>query len=245
MRYAVISDIHSNLEALTSFLVEKDRLAIDTVVCLGDIVGYNANPNECIDLVRKHGFVCLMGNHDSRGAGLAEPNDFNYNASVAIRWTRKVLTPENADFLGSLPPFISIDNRFIAFHGWLSDTDRYIMSASDAETNLSLMAETGGERIGFFGHTHIPAVYFKKDGRVERLSPEDDVRLEKDSSYLINPGSIGQPRDRDPRASFVVFDVKKKLVTFHRVGYDIQATADKISEAGLPERLGERLKLGW
>lgn len=245
MRYAVISDIHSNLEALTSFLVEKDRLAIDTVVCLGDIVGYNANPNECIDLVRKHGFVCLMGNHDSRGAGLAEPNDFNYNASVAIRWTRKVLTPENAAFLGSLPPFISIDNRFIAFHGWLSDTDRYIMSASDAETNLSLMVETGGERIGFFGHTHIPAVYLKKDGRVERLSPEDDVRLEKDSSYLINPGSIGQPRDRDPRASFVVFDVKKKLVTFHRVGYDIQATADKISEAGLPERLGERLKLGW
>lgn len=245
MRYAVISDIHSNLEALTAFLVEKHRLAIDTVVCLGDIVGYNANPNECIDLVRSHGFVCLMGNHDSRGAGLAEPNDFNYNASVAIRWTRKVLTPANAAFLISQPPFISIDNRFIAFHGWLNDTDRYIMSTSDAETNFSLMAESGGEMIGFFGHTHIPAVYFKKDGRVDRLSLDEDIRLEKDVSYLINPGSIGQPRDRDPRASFAVYDAKKRLVTFHRVGYDIQATADKISEAGLPERLGERLKLGW
>ncbi len=245
MRYAVISDIHSNLEALSVFLVEKDRLAIDTVVCLGDIVGYNANPNECIDLVRKHGFVCLMGNHDSRGAGLAEPTEFNYNASMAIRWTRKVLTPENAAFLSTLPQFISIDNRFVAFHGWLSDTDRYIMSAVDVEKNFSLMADAGLEKIGFFGHTHIPAVYFKKDGMVDRIDPEDGVRLEKDASYLINPGSIGQPRDRDPRASFVVFDAKKRLVTFHRVGYDIQLTAEKIISAGLPERLAERLKLGW
>lgn len=245
MRYAVISDIHSNLEALTAFLVEKERLAIDTVVCLGDIVGYNANPNECIDLVRKCGFVCLMGNHDSRGAGLAEPTEFNYNASMAIRWTRQVLTSENVAFLASLPPVVSVDSRFLAFHGWLNDTDRYIMSSVDAEKNFSLMADAGRERIGFFGHTHIPAVYFKKDGGVDKILPADDVRLEKDASYLINPGSIGQPRDRDPRASFCIFDVKKRLVSFHRVVYDIQATADKISAAGLPERLGERLKLGW
>lgn len=245
MRYAIISDIHSNLEALTAFLIEKDGLAIDSVVCLGDIVGYNANPNECIDLVKKHGFLCLMGNHDSRAAGLAEPTDFNYNASVAIRWTRKVLTPENAVFLRSLPLFISIDKHLIAFHGWFSDTDRYIIGPVDAGKNFSLIAEAGKVRTGFFGHTHLPAVYFMKDGIVGSLSLEHDIRLEKDSSYLINPGSIGQPRDRDPRASFAVFDTKKRLVSLHRVAYDIQSTVEKISSAGLPERLAERLKLGW
>ena len=107
------------------------------------------------------------------------------------------------------------------------------------------MAEAGKVKTGFFGHTHLPAVYFKKDGVVGSLSPEHDIRLEKDASYLINPGSIGQPRDRDPRASFAVFDTKKRLVSLHRAAYDIQLTAEKISSAGLPARLADRLKLGW
>ncbi|HXI10369.1 MAG TPA: metallophosphoesterase family protein [Thermodesulfobacteriota bacterium] len=243
MRYAVISDIHSNLEALEAFLKCAESLSLDKTVCLGDIVGYNANPNECVGLVREKKMLCLMGNHDSRVAGLEEPTDFNLQAAQAVLWTRKNITPENAEFLRKLPRTLPVNKKFLAVHGWINDTDRYIFGHRDALANFEMMEETK-TGLCFFGHTHVPVAYVKGE-EVEGMRPFGTVKLEKDKSYLVNPGSIGQPRDRDPRASFLVYDDKKSEITFYRTDYDIAATAAKIMEAGLPERLAERLKLGW
>lgn len=245
MRYAVISDIHSNLEALSSFYEAAESLDIDKTVCLGDIVGYNANPNECIGLLREKGVNCLIGNHDSRVAGFEEPTDFNFHAAEAVIWTRGVITAGNLEFLKGLPRNISMNNKFLAVHGWVNDTDRYIMGQRDAERNFGLMAEKKATLgLCFFGHTHVPAAYALAGEEITAIST-NPFKLEKGVKYLVNPGSIGQPRDRDPRASFLVYDTKKKQVTFHRVEYDINATSEKILAAGLPERLAERLKLGW
>ncbi|MBI5643813.1 MAG: metallophosphoesterase family protein [Deltaproteobacteria bacterium] len=245
MRYAVISDIHSNLEALEAFLDQADKLKADKIICLGDIVGYNPNPNECIELIRKNKMQCLMGNHDSRVAGIEDASDFNLLAARAIDWTIGVLKDENLLFLKNLPRSLLVDRKFLAIHGWVSDTDRYIMGPGDALRNFELM--NGLEKpvsLCFFGHTHVPAAYIEEGGSVE-LTPDNPVKIEKGRKYLINPGAIGQPRDRDPRASFLIYDSKKSQVNFYRVEYDISSTAGKIIEAGLPERLAERLKLGW
>jgi len=243
MRYAVISDIHSNLEALEAFLNRAKSLSVDKTLCLGDIVGYNANPNECVELVRENNMLCLMGNHDSRVAGLEDASDFNFQAAIAVNWTRKVIKPENFEFLKNLPRSIKINKKILAVHGWINDTDRYVFGTHDALANFNLMHDEK-RSLCFFAHTHVPIAYVKND-KVEALRPEETIRLEKGQSYLINPGSIGQPRDRDPRASFLVYDDKKSTVSFFKTDYDITATAKKIIDAGLPERLAERLKLGW
>jgi predicted phosphodiesterase len=243
MRYAVISDIHSNIEALKAFLREADRLKAGRIVCLGDIVGYNANPNECVDLMREREALSVMGNHDSRAAGLEETAGFNEHAVRAIEWTRGVLTEENREFLKGLPRSLVVDRRFLAVHGWVKDTDQYILGASDALRNFEAMK---GENVSlcFFGHTHVAISYLQVDGQVV-MSADDEVRIRKGAAYLMNPGGLGQPRDRDPRASFIIYDTRAATVTYHRVEYDIQATVEKIMAAGLPERLAERLKLGW
>jgi len=245
MRYAVISDIHSNLEALTAFVEAAENLDIDKTICLGDIVGYNANPNECIELIKKMGAQCLLGNHDSRVAGFEEPSDFNFHAAEAVYWTRGAISEENLEYLKKLPRNILVNNSFLAVHGWINDTDRYIMGQRDADRNFGLMNERKATlSLCFFGHTHVPAAYSMMGEELSTVSA-NPFKLEKGVKYLVNPGSVGQPRDRDPRASFLVYDSRKKQVTFHRVDYDIHATAEKILAAGLPERLAERLKLGW
>ena len=245
MRYAVISDIHSNLEALTSFLEAAENLDINKIICLGDIVGYNANPNECVALLRERGAQCLLGNHDSRVVGFEDPADFNLHAEKAVYWTRDAISEENLEFLKNLPRNFLVNNSFLAVHGWVNDTDRYIMGQRDAERNFGLMKEKKATLgLCFFGHTHVPAVYAMMGEELSVVSG-NMLKLEKGVKYLINPGSMGQPRDRDPRASFLVYDTRKKQVTFHRVDYDIHTTAEKILAAGLPERLAERLKLGW
>lgn len=245
MRYAVISDIHSNLEALTAFLEASKKLDIDKTVCLGDLVGYNANPNECVDILREAGVQCVLGNHDSRVAGLEEPSDFNFHAAAAVLWTRGAISERNREYLRKLPRHMSVNGKFLAVHGWVNDTDRYIMGQRDAIKNFELMAEVRATLgLCFFGHTHVPAAWRWKGGEIEAVV-ENPFKLEKGVKYLVNPGSLGQPRDRDPRASFLVFDSTKKEIAFHRVEYDIHSTSEKILAAGLPERLAERLKLGW
>lgn len=244
MRYAVISDIHSNLEALTAFFELADRLKFDEVICLGDIVGYGANPNECIELIRKRNIRSCMGNHDSRAAGLDEPHDFNLHAAQAIYWTRGALTGEGRAYLKGLPRMLSIDNRFLAVHGWLNDMDAYILGIEDAKKNFELLSKAGESNICFFGHTHMPSAYASSEGAVQSVN-EETIKVKKGASYLINPGALGQPRDRDPRPSFAVYDTKKLEFAFHRFEYDITTAAEKIVKAGLPQRLAERLKLGW
>ncbi|MBI1911601.1 MAG: metallophosphoesterase family protein [Deltaproteobacteria bacterium] len=244
MRYAVISDIHSNLEAFSAFIDEVENLDINKIICLGDIVGYNANPNECIDIIRKKKIICVMGNHDSRASGLEDPFDFNLQAQTAIYWTRHALNAENKEFLRNLPRTLLIDNKFLAVHGSIDDTDTYILGERSALRNFDLLREMGRPNLCFFGHTHVPVTFAEHDGSAD-IKTDQTIKIEKGVNYLINPGSIGQPRDRDPRASFIIYDTRKSIVTFHRIEYDIQSTAEKILAAGLPERLAERLKLGW
>lgn len=245
MRYAIISDIHSNIEALTAFFKAAEKLKVDKTVCLGDMVGYNPNPNECVDLVRENEVACVMGNHDSRASGVEEPTDFNPQAALAIYWTRNALTDENKEFLKNLPRKLMVDDRFLAVHGWVNDTDRYVFSAGDAAKNFELVRkEKPRVNICFFGHTHVAITYLEAGGSVA-LNADSRLSIDPGVDYLINPGGLGQPRDRDPRAPFAIYDTEKREVTFHRVEYDFKATAQKILDAGLPQRLAERLKLGW
>ncbi len=246
MRYGVISDIHSNLEALEAIFDEIDSIGVDKTICLGDIVGYNANPNECIDILRKRGVESVMGNHDSRAAELEEPSDFNPLAATAVIWTREVLTETNKSYLSRLPRSLKIDETFLAVHGWINDTDRYIQNTDDAEANFELLWDCSPLtpiKICFFGHTHIARSFIKDDNEV-REARERRISIESKRLYLVNPGSVGQPRDLDPRASFAVFDSEKSEINMYRVEYDIESCSKKVLKAGLPKLLAERIKLG-
>lgn len=240
MRYAILSDIHSNLEALTGVLSKVDALDVDEILTLGDIVGYNANPNECIEIIKKRGIRSVIGNHDSRASGLEEPSNFNPTAAEAVYWTRKHLTEENVEFLRNLPQKLLVDGKFLMAHGWINSTDDYILCEDDAAANFALM---GKSRLAFFGHTHVRLAYLEKEGTV-RVDISSRIRMEKGTRYLVNPGAIGQPRDRDPRASFLVYDDKKEEINFFRVGYDVERCREKILKAGLPTGLAERLRFG-
>lgn len=243
MRYAILSDIHSNLEALRAVLDRAASLRPDAILCLGDIVGYNADPNECVDIVRREGMRAVMGNHDSRAAGLEEPDDFNALAERAVLWTRQQLTAENRSFLRSLPRQLAVDD-FVIFHGSLHDTDRYIMTKRDVADNFrDLQALPGPPRLGFFGHTHVKLALALRGGAVA-LQYDELIRLEPDGRHLVNPGSVGQPRDGDPRAAFCLYDTAQQAITFFRVAYDIGACQEKVIRAGLPPRLADRLSLG-
>lgn len=243
MRTAVISDIHANLEALETVLGRVAELNVDELVCLGDIVGYNANPNECLDIIRREKILCVTGNHDVAACGLEEPDGFNPLARAAIFWTREHLTEENRQFLLRLPREKRVRDLFL-FHGSIHDTNRYILFHNDAVDNFRLLAGLAGEvRLGFFGHTHVSLAFSEQQGDVSReRSPE--LSLSSENRYLINPGSVGQPRDGDPRAAFLVYDSSERRIVFHRVEYDIRKCRDKIIRAGLPPRLAERLEWG-
>ncbi len=245
MRYAIISDIHSNLEALEAVLKEADRLGAERIFCLGDIVGYNANPNECVELIKKHNITAVMGNHDSRVAELEEPTDFNPIAQEAVLWTRHVITERHKEFLKSLPRHhIEKEVGFMCVHGWIDSTDSYIFSELEAEYNFRLMEIESLPKVVFFGHTHVRIAYTKKDGFISSTL-SNPLKLEEDTLYLINPGSVGQPRDGDTRSSFLIYDTSTAVVTFHRVGYDIESCVEKIKKAGLPPQLWQRLQQGW
>jgi predicted phosphodiesterase len=243
MRTAVIADIHANLEALQAVMARIEVLGADEIVCLGDIVGYNANPNECLDIIRSRNIKCVLGNHDVCAAGLEEPDGFNPIARRAVLWTRTELTDENKLFLRSLPRERQEKDLFF-FHGSIHDTNRYILYMGDAAENFTLLEGMGRFlRIGFFGHTHVRAMLNYARGRVS-VEHSSDQRLVDENRYLINPGSVGQPRDGDPRASFLVYDDDNQRVMFSRVEYDIRACQDKIIRAGLPSWLAERLDSG-
>jgi len=245
LRYAIISDIHSNLEAFEAVLEKIDSLDVDEIICLGDVVGYNANPNECIDIIKHRRIKCIIGNHDSRAIGIEEPTDFNTHAKDAIYWTRDYLTRENITFLKDLPRKIYFDNgKSIGIHGSIDSTDRYILTFNDVFDNFNLMrSEQGQPIICFFGHTHAPKVYRCTEYDIIAMLAEE-VRLEDNNLYLINPGAVGQPRDGNPMSSFLVYDVGEMMVNFFRVGYDIDRCCEKIIKAELPEYLAERLKHG-
>jgi diadenosine tetraphosphatase ApaH/serine/threonine PP2A family protein phosphatase len=244
MRTAVISDIHANLEALTAVRERIKEQNADEIVCAGDLVGYNANPNECLDMLRREKARCVLGNHDAVAAGLEEPEGFNSLARAAVLWTREQLTEQNKQFLLSLPREQRVRD-FILFHGSIHDTDRYILYRNDAVDNFQLLGELpGSPALGFFGHTHERTALIEQHGIISTSLVIDELELLPDRRYLISPGSVGQPRDGDPRAAFLIYDDRDRKVAFHRVEYDIRTCQDKIIHAGLPPRLAERLEWG-
>jgi len=247
MRTAVISDIHANLEALQAVLREIDCLGVDRIVSLGDLVGYNASPNECVQAIREREIPTLMGNHDAVACGLEDPLDFNPIAGKAVIWTRRALTPEHREFLARQPEQRRIDRTAILVHGSLKHRDQYLMSRTDMLENLQRLRSGGsGIRIVFFGHTHHQmAVSCGMDLNDAAVTAGPRIELREDALYLINPGSVGQPRDQDPRSAFLVMDEDRQAVEFLRVPYDVHACAEKIRSHGLPHELAERLYQGW
>jgi diadenosine tetraphosphatase ApaH/serine/threonine PP2A family protein phosphatase len=239
MNYAIISDIHSNLEAFERTLFEIDRIGVDKIVCLGDIVGYGASPNECLDIVRERQVTSIIGNHDMVACGKDEAYNFNPIARDAALWTRRELTRENRDFLFGLPHQREIGD-FLVVHGAISDPDQYIFSSSEAMMEFKLMINT---RICFFGHTHVTIYYVYSNGSVEGFT-DGEIEIDANNMYLINPGSVGQPRDRDPRASFLIYNDAEKTIRFYRLEYDIMTAQEKIIDSGLDKRLAYRLSMG-
>jgi predicted phosphodiesterase len=243
MRTAVIADIHANLEALQVVLERINALSVDEIVCLGDIVGYNANPNECVEIMSEKKITCVLGNHDAVAAGVDKADKFNIFAWRAALWTRGVLTEKNRQFLIDLPRERRVRDIFL-FHGSIYDTNRYILYRRDAVDNFQLLAGLPGSlKLGFFGHTHDATAFIDHQGSISSdLSSE--IALSPEKRYLINPGSVGQPRDNDPRASFLVYDSDERTVLFFRAAYDIKACQDKIVRAGLPPQNAWRLDQG-
>lgn len=236
MRYAILADVHANLEALSAVLAELSRQRIDRLVGLGDFVGYHADPNRCLELLRGWGIEAVAGNHDLVAVGRASAERFSQRARAAIEWTAGRLDPDHRDYLAALPERAVVDGLFVAVHGSLRSPHEYVRNAAEAGALLrDLRIHGEGVRLCFFGHTHRPAVY-RWDGtepqRVEEL-PADEVRLEEAALYAINAGSVGQSRDADPRASFVVYDARERSVRFHRVPYDYDGCARKARAAGL------------
>ena len=245
MRVAVISDVHANLEALEAVLAEIDTLGVDRIVCPGDLVGYNADPNAVVDRMRGLAILSIMGNHDVVACGIEEPVGFNPVATRAALWTRDEVSDTNREYLAGLPAESGFDDRFHMVHGSLVHRDSYIFSSKDIAENFSLMKERCPSlSICFFGHTHYQVAYSYHIGEVEMItSPE--FTLHEGRLYLINPGSVGQPRDHDPRAAFLVIDFERMEVSFRRVEYDIAACRAKILANSLPVELANRLLKGW
>jgi predicted phosphodiesterase len=245
MRYLLFSDIHGNLEALRSILAAAKKEAVDTYIFLGDLVGYGASPNEVIQEIQTlKPLHIIRGNHDKAVSELDSIETFNPVAAAAIHWTRDNLSEENRKYLAQLPSGPKIINENLTLcHGSPADEDYYIFGEFDAAEAFMYT----GTAITFFGHTHLPFVYTEEDRLVKGkfiTSKNQKVKLQEKIRYLINPGSVGQPRDRKPDASYAVFDSDEKKVVFHRVPYDIKAAQEKITSVDLPRSLADRLEIG-
>jgi predicted phosphodiesterase len=248
MRLLILSDIHANLTALDAALAcARKKGPWDKTACLGDLVGYGPDPNEVIIRLRELDTVIIRGNHDKVSCGLEEPEGFNSAAKTAALWTREQLTPENREYLREMPRGPLQLNGVELVHGASHDEDEYVFSAAQALEGL-LDASVA---VTFFGHTHVQGGFALREDLVEvlypRVPPDESfspLKLEPGVRYLINPGSVGQPRDGDPRAAFVIADVGGGMVEFWRASYDIALVQERMAEAGLPATLIQRLAIG-
>jgi diadenosine tetraphosphatase ApaH/serine/threonine PP2A family protein phosphatase len=241
MRYLIISDIHSNLAAFEAVL--SDAGSFDKVWCLGDLVGYGPEPNECVERLRDLPHICVVGNHDWAALGKMDTEDFNPDARRACLWTREQMSPSNLEYLETLPKSV-IEEGFTLVHGsprhpiW-----EYILNPSIAEANF----EHFDTRFCLVGHTHVPVIYRDNPNQAgDALTPSPDARLVLgEGRLIINPGSVGQPRDGDPCASYAVFDSDELALEYRRIPYPIETTQARMVEKGLPVRLVMRLAYGW
>lgn len=244
MRYLILSDIHANWEALAAVLEHVDG-AYDKICCLGDLVGYGADPNRVIEWAREHCAAVIRGNHDKACGGLEDPVLFNPVAQAAVEWSLAEITPDNREYLRALRAGPLDVGDFILAHGSILDEDRYLLDVEDAASQFPYMPG----RLAFFGHTHVQGGFFQRsaaadsNGGAPKLESVE-FRFGEGDTCLVNPGSVGQPRDRNWEAACAVYDSGSRTVRYHRAPYDIEAAQAKILAAGLPRALAERLSLG-
>jgi predicted phosphodiesterase len=246
MRLLVLSDLHANLTALEAALAAVEA-RWDGVVCLGDVVGYGPDPNEVASRIRELGGMVIRGNHDKAVAQLMDTEDFNPVAKAAVQWTRAQLSNENMDWLAALPQGPVEAEGVVLVHGAFQDEDEYVFTPAQALEGLL----DSTKKITFYGHTHHQGGFSYLDSRLEvlQLHPRNGesmsaLRVEDAKKYLLNPGSIGQPRDGDARASFAIGDLVNGVVEFWRVPYDVEKVQERMRAARLPEPLASRLSMG-
>lgn len=233
MRYAILSDVHANLAALDRVLAVAKSLHLDRVISLGDLVGFHSRPNDCVARLQAHGAVCVQGNHDIVALGRAEPERFGERARAAILWTRERLTPESRLYLESLPERAVVDEAFVICHGSLRSPHEYVKTPEAIEQMFGDLArEYPAHRLCFYGHTHRPVIHVS--GSPDGQSPPGRLKIHPDRVYLVNPGSVGEPRDGDWRASFVLYDSDAGEIAFHRVRYNAAATLWRTRVSGIP-----------
>jgi predicted phosphodiesterase len=242
MRVAIISDIHANRHAFEAVLTEISSGPAEEIWCLGDLVGYGAEPDVCVELAREHTAVCLAGNHDLAVTGEVPLEDFSRAAGVAVRWTQSVMKPANREYLATLRP-VGTRAKIGLYHASPRDPVwEYVLSALLAD----LCLDSQEHRVCLVGHTHVALSFERSDGERARgeLRPDGGALDYSRGDWLLNPGSVGQPRDGDPRAAWVLLDLEDQTARFHRCDYDIAGAAEAVRAADLPVSLAERLEYG-
>ena len=247
MRFLIISDIHANLEALEAVL-NSAKGKYEKVACCGDIVGYGPDPNAVTEIVRSLNPAIIRGNHEKAAIGLVDLNMFNPLAKKASVWTQEQLTQESRGFIETIETGPLDLDRFTLAHGSLLDEDQYLVDLEDAFSSFSLAHFP----VTFIGHTHIQGGFVQfQDGRQGILNPEtgggaaeSQLRIDPRHVYLVNPGAVGQPRDHDPRAAFVIYDQEEQMIRYFRTQYPLEKTQEKMRSAHLPHYLIDRLKMG-
>jgi len=239
MKFAIIADIHGNLEALEAVLEDIKIQKCTHFACLGDIVGYNANPRECLEIIRKMGIPCVKGNHDEYCSSDGPLTDFNPYAAQAVNWTRRQLTEDEKKWLRELK-YVRMVKNFTIVHATLDEPDRwgYVFDRLAAAANFPYQNTS----VCFFGHTHVPLAFVRDT--VVRGGTYSKFKVEPGKKYFVNVGAVGQPRDNNPKAAYVIYDTVENTIELRRVDYDIAKAQRKVIEAGLPERLAERLAFG-
>jgi len=243
LRYGIIADLHSNLAALHAVLEALDHEGVDTYLCMGDVVGYGPSPHEAIETLGRLPIQCIRGNHDRYALG-ENSDQIRSSTAEAVEYTRRCLSAEDMAFLGGLKDTLLYQDRVLVVHGSPRDRDEYILSQEAAILNHRCLREDyAGIYLCFFGHSHLPTIV--GDGKViYEIDSGYTLKLKFMVPYLINPGSVGQPRDNNPEAAYAVLDTGEKTVTFRRVPYDVEDTHRRILEAKLPRYLGDRLRVG-
>lgn len=240
MRYAIISDIHSNLEALETCLKIIDAEGVDVIACLGDIIGYGASPNECVELVRERAHHAVIGNHDAAVVGTTATEYFNPDARSAVLWTREALTPANADYLRSLPYTCELDDILLVHSTPSSPPEwEYIFHVREAIREFA----TFTQRVCFIGHSHFPTFFIEREGEYLQHAPPT-IAVGDGRRAMVNVGSVGQPRDGDPRAAFAFYDEESGTIEIRRVFYDVERVRERILDTALPRSAAERLVWG-
>lgn len=239
MKYAILGDIHANLHALDTVLADAEKEGVTDFVCIGDLIGYNAFPSECLEKIRALGAPTVMGNHDYYGSREDELVGFHPMAAEVITWTRNQLSEEQKEWLRSLPYSTRVET-FTMVHSTLDNPHKwgYVLDRYDAESNFNYQTTS----VCFYGHTHIPIAFEKGDEIRSGLYSK--IKIKPGRKYFINVGSVGQPRDGDPRAAYAIYDMMNNTIELKRLEYNLSGAQEKILQAGLPNKVAARLATG-